>query len=125
MYKIIFTFAGFSGLVAVALGAFAAHGLKGKLDQQLLHAFETGVNYQMFHTLVLLQTCFMIQQWGKNWALEYASYAFAMGILLFSGSLYLLALTSMKWLGPITPLGGLFFILGWALLALGIWQHAH
>lgn len=121
--NIIFAFAGASGLVAVVLGAFAAHGLKGKLDERLFHAFETGVNYQMSHTLVLLLCCLMIDQWGKHWSLEYAAYMFIAGIFLFSGSLYLLAITGMKWLGPVTPVGGLCFIAGWCLLTIGIWRH--
>ena len=124
MIKFIYIFAGLSGLVAVALGAFGAHALRGKLDDRLMHAFETGVNYQMSHTLVLLLCCLMIQQWGRHWSLEFAAYAFALGILLFSGSLYLLVMTGMKWLGPVTPLGGVCFIIGWGFVTIGIWQHA-
>lgn len=124
MIKFIFIFAGFSGLVSVVFGAFGAHALRDKLDERLLHAFEIGVNYQMSHTLALLSCCLMIQHWGKHWSLEYATYAFALGIVLFSGSLYLLALTGVKWLGPVTPLGGLCLVVGWCLLTIGIWQHS-
>ena len=124
MIKLVFIFAGLSGFLAVALGAFAAHGLRGKLDDRLMHAFETGVSYQISHTLVLILCCVMIEQWGKHWSLEYAAYSFALGIVFFSGSLYLLAVTGMKWLGPVTPIGGLFFMIGWLLLTVGIWQLA-
>ena len=122
MHKLIFAFAAFSGLASVVLGAFASHGLK-QLPAPTLHAFETGVHYQMSHSLVLLVTCVLLELWGRHWALVYASYAFVFGIILFSGSLYLLALTGMKWLGPVTPLGGLGLIAGWLLLLVGIWRN--
>jgi len=124
MLKVIFTFAGLSGLVSVILGAFGAHALRGKLDERLMHAFETGVNYQLGHSIVLLICCMLIQQWGKHWSLEFAAYSFTAGIILFSGSLYLLAITGMKWLGPVTPIGGLCLIVGWTLLSIGIWQNS-
>lgn len=123
MLKLAFAFAAFSGLTAVVLGAFASHGLRGALEARLLHAFETGVTYQMSHSIVLLVVLVLIEQWGKHWALVYASGFYVAGILLFSGSLYLLALTGMKWLGPVTPIGGLALIVGWALLLVGIWQN--
>lgn len=124
MLKIIFTFAGISGLVGVALGAFGAHALRDKLSERLMHAFETGVSYQISHTLVLIFCCIMIEQWGRHWALEYAAVAFTAGIVLFSGSLYLISILDVAWLGPATPLGGLCFILGWAFLTIGIWQNS-
>ena len=123
MIRLIFTFAAASGLVSVVLGAFAAHGLRGQLDERLEHAFETGVHYQMIHSVVLLIVGLMVEHWGRHWALSSAAWSFVAGIFLFSGSLYLLALTGMKWLGPITPIGGLAFIVGWGLLAVGIWQN--
>jgi uncharacterized membrane protein YgdD (TMEM256/DUF423 family) len=124
MLKIIFTFAGISGLVSVVLGAFGAHLLRGKIDERLMHAFETGVHYHLAHSIVLLFCCLLIQQWGKHWSLEFAAYSFSAGIILFSGSLYLLSVTGMKWLGPITPLGGLCLIVGWCLLSISIWQNS-
>ena len=123
MIRLLFTFGALSGLVSVVLGAFAAHGLRGKLAPELEHAFETGVHYQMMHSIAILVTGSMIMHWGRHWALVSASWSFALGILLFSGSLYLLALTGMRWLGPVTPVGGLAFIVGWGLLAIGIWQN--
>lgn len=122
MTRMLFAVAALSGLMSVVLGAFASHGLRGRLDDGLLRAFETGVTYQMTHSLVLLVTALAIERWGAHWALSSAAAAFATGIVLFSGSLYLLALTGMKWLGPVTPIGGLFLIVGWALLAYGAWQ---
>jgi uncharacterized membrane protein YgdD (TMEM256/DUF423 family) len=124
MPKWAFMFAAISGLLSVGLGAFAAHGLRGRLDARLMNTFETGVSYQFTHTLALFGVCILMTLWERHWSLVYASYAFMLGIVLFSGSLYLLALTHMKWPGPITPLGGLFFMIGWALLAVGIWQKA-
>ena len=123
MIRLVFAFGGLSGLLSVVLGAFAAHGLRGKIDPNLAHAFETGVHYQMMHSIALLVVGLMLEHWGRHWALLAASWSFALGILLFSGSLYLLTLTSMKWLGPVTPIGGLFFIVGWGLLTVGIWQN--
>ena len=123
MIRLIFVFGAASGLVSVVLGAFAAHGLKGRIDERLVHAFETGVHYQMIHSVMLIVVGLLTLHWGKHWALVYASWGFVLGIVLFSGSLYLLALTQMKWIGPVTPLGGLAFIIGWALLAVGTWQN--
>ncbi|MEO2177259.1 MAG: DUF423 domain-containing protein [bacterium] len=122
MTKFFFIFAGLSGLTGVLMGAFGAHALRSSLDERAMHAFETGVNYQLTHTVVLLICCFMIEQWGRQLYLEYAAYGFTGGILLFSGSLYLIAVTPMKWLGPVTPLGGLCFILGWVFLTIAIWR---
>lgn len=123
MIRFIFAFGALSGLVSVVLGAFAAHGLRGTVDERSLHAFETGVHYQMMHSVVLIVVGLMIEHWGKHWALTSASVAFALGIVLFSGSLYMLTLAPMRWLGPVTPLGGLAFIVGWGLLTVGTWQN--
>lgn len=120
--KFIFLFAGLSGFLGVALGAFGAHGLRGKLDASAMHAYETAVSYQLFHTLALLVCLLLTIQLGKYWAFTYASFAFTIGILLFSGSLYLLTVFGLKVLGPVTPLGGIFLLAGWILLSLGIWQ---
>ena len=111
--KIAFLFAAAAGGLSVALGAFGAHGLRGRVEDRLLETFQTAVHYQMFHSLVLLLVSFLLLEWGKLLSLEIAVYAFIAGILLFSGSLYGLVLTELKWLGPITPVGGLFFIAGW------------
>ena len=115
--------AGISGGLGVALGAFGAHGLRGKVEDRLLETFQTAVQYQMIHALALLIVAFMMLQSGRNLTLDIAAGAFVVGILLFSGSLYGLVLTDMRWLGPVTPLGGLCFIAGWAaLVAAGLQQ---
>jgi uncharacterized membrane protein YgdD (TMEM256/DUF423 family) len=119
----ILLFAALSGVVMVALGAFAAHGLKSQLPPYLLDVFNTGVQYQAWHTLALLG-CGLWARIMPTKAVLYAALFFATGILLFSGSLYALALTGIKWFGPITPLGGICFIIGWAALAMAAWRSA-
>ncbi|MCB2198356.1 DUF423 domain-containing protein [bacterium] len=110
-----------NGFLAVALGAFAAHGLREILDATHLNTFETGVRYQMIHALALIGTGLLLRQPASR-LLSLAGWAFLIGIILFSGSLYWLALGGPSWLGPVTPLGGLSFLLGWALLAIGSFQ---
>ena len=105
-----------NGFLAVAFGAFGAHALKDILSAGLLEVFKTGVDYQAMHALALLAVGLCARS-GRETALNLAGWAFASGILLFSGSLYLLALTDIRWLGAITPLGGAAFLLGWAALA--------
>ena len=107
------------GLTAVIFGAFGAHLLKKKLNQEQLNSFETGVKYQMYHAIVLLVLGFNLVE---NSSIDsYIIYAFTIGIFLFSFSIYGLVISSannkkLKFLGPITPLGGLFLVLGWSLL---------
>jgi len=100
-----------SGLCSVALGAFGAHALKARLSPELLTVFETGARYQMFHALALLFVATLAPR------ASIAGWLFVAGTVLFSGSLYGLALTGVRWLGAITPFGGLCFIAGWAALA--------
>lgn len=100
---------------AVILGAFAAHGLRGKLTERALEVFHTGVQYQFYHALGILALALLTERLSSSW-LTIAGYSWALGIVLFSGSLYLLAITGIKWFGPITPLGGVLFILGWVSL---------
>lgn len=102
-------------MMSVMLGAFAAHGLKSKLSENLLNTFQTGVQYQMYHSLALILLVILYRQIPQSLLLYSAGFMLA-GIILFSGSLYMLALTQMKWFGPITPIGGVCFIVGWALL---------
>ncbi|MDU0354879.1 DUF423 domain-containing protein [Paraglaciecola aquimarina] len=113
--KLILSFAALSAMLSVVLGAFAAHGLKNQLSETLLSAFQTGVHYQMFHSLALILVVVLYRQMPHSLMIWSAGFMIA-GIILFSGSLYLLALTQVKWFGPITPLGGVCFIVGWALL---------
>lgn len=113
---ILVTGAGFA-MLAVLIGAFAAHGLKQVLDAYSLGLIETAARYQMYHALALLIAAVFstIPQFPTR-CLKLAAIAFTLGIVLFSGSLYLLALSGIKWLGAITPLGGVAFILGWLAL---------
>jgi uncharacterized membrane protein YgdD (TMEM256/DUF423 family) len=105
----------------VALGAFGAHGLRARGDSDLLVIFETGVRYQMYHALALLVVGWAATRWPG--ALVTASgWLFLVGILLFSGSLYLMTFTGARWLGAITPLGGMCFIIGWVLLAIAAFK---
>ena len=108
--------AGFA-LLAVVLGAFAAHGLKAVLDAQQLALFETASRYQMYHALALLVVGGMLTnpQFSRL-LLKLAALAFILGIILFSGSLYLLALVGVSWLGTITPLGGIVLLSGWLVM---------
>ena len=106
-----------NGLLAVAFGAFAAHALKGLLSDGLLAVFNTAVDYQAIHALALLAVGLLGQQTRDPRLLRWSGWAFATGILLFSGSLYLLALTDARWLGAVTPLGGTAFLIGWGFLA--------
>ena len=106
-----------SAFVAVALGAFAAHGLRARLAPELLAVFETGVRYQMYHALALLAVAWACTRWPGS-LVSAGGWLFVAGTLLFSGSLYVLALTGVRWLGAITPLGGLAFLAGWLCLAL-------
>jgi uncharacterized membrane protein YgdD (TMEM256/DUF423 family) len=105
-----------NGFLAVAFGAFAAHALKNLLSAGLLEVFQTGVEYQAMHALALLAAGLLGRD-GRSRALNLAGWAFATGILLFSGSLYILALTDIRWMGAVTPFGGTAFLLGWGALA--------
>lgn len=109
------------GFFAVALGAFAAHGLKKRMSPEGLTLFETGTKYQMYHALALVLVALLMGR-GWNGAGSLAGWAFSAGIVLFSGSLYLLALTGARWMGAVTPLGGVAFLVGWAALAWGLFS---
>jgi len=104
--------------LAVALGAFGAHALRARLTPETLATFETGVRYHMYHALALFAVAIVVGKWpSSTWAAA-AGWLFVVGILIFSGSLYLLAVTGIRWLGAITPIGGVAFLAGWACLAL-------
>ncbi len=115
MMKIYLAAAAASAMLSVILGAFAAHGLKSRLAENLLDTFQTGVQYQMLHSLALILLVILYRLLPHD-LLHYSAAFMLAGIVLFSGSLYMLAITQIKWFGPITPLGGLCFIIGWALL---------
>ena len=105
----------------VAAGAFGAHLLRSIVPTDLLAVFETGARYQMYHSFGILIVALTMSRWPSRLTLA-AGRLFILGILLFSGSLYLLALTGIRWLGAITPLGGVAFLTGWACLALAAWR---
>lgn len=109
------------GFLAVALGAFAAHALKARLGADLLATFEVGVRYQMYHALALLAVGLVYKAWPGR-LLAASGWLFVIGIVVFSGSLYVLSLSGIRWLGAITPLGGIAFLAGWACLARGVWK---
>ena len=99
------------------LGAFASHALKDRLSEQALAIWETGTKYQMYHALALIAIALLIARFPSSRLFVVAGYAFISGILIFSGSLYALSLSGIKWLGAITPLGGVALIVGWGCLA--------
>ena len=106
-------------LLGVALGAFAAHGLKSVLSPELLNIFKTAVDYQFIHGLGLI-FCGLIYQQHQQKFIKLSGWLLLAGIIIFSGSLYLLVITDIRWLGAITPLGGTAFILAWASLIVGM-----
>ena len=122
MDRTFFVLGSLSGGLAVALGAFAAHGLRSRLTPDLLASFETGARYQMYHALALLAVAWAVTHWTRSAFPVYAGWLFVVGTILFSFSLYLLALTGARWLGAITPLGGVAFVAGWVCLALAAWR---
>ena len=113
--------AAFFGFTGVGLGAFAAHGLKNRLSPEYLAIFHTGVTYQLVHTLALLGVALLATQIPGR-LVTWAGASFAIGILLFSGSLYVLTLTGFSKLGIVTPFGGLAFLAGWLCLGLAAWR---
>ncbi|MDG2364644.1 MAG: DUF423 domain-containing protein [Methylococcaceae bacterium] len=107
-----------AGLTGVLLGAFGAHGLRESLSPAMLTIYKTGVDYQMWHALALMGIALLLRYNPDEKSLIRAGWFFLLGIVFFSGSLYMLACFNMKWLGMVTPVGGVFFIVGWVLLAL-------
>jgi uncharacterized membrane protein YgdD (TMEM256/DUF423 family) len=115
--RIFFAIGAGSGFIAVALGAFAAHALKSKLPEDLLAVFETGVRYHFYHALALLAVAWACVRWPGNLT-TLSGWLFVSGIVIFSGSLYILALTGVRALGAVTPIGGAAFLAGWFCLLL-------
>ena len=121
MDRLFFTLGSLSAFIAVALGAFAAHGLKSRLEPAMLATFETGVRYHMYHALALLAVGWACTRWPGG-AAQASGWLFVAGTVLFSGSLYALSLTGVRWLGAITPVGGVAFLAGWLCLAWAAWK---
>jgi uncharacterized membrane protein YgdD (TMEM256/DUF423 family) len=120
MERVFFAVGCLSAAVAVTLGAFGAHGLRGRLVPDMLSAFEIGVRYQMYHALALVAVGLALPRWPSP-ALALAGWLFIAGTLVFSGTLYALALSGQRWLGAVTPVGGAALIAGWIVLAWAVW----
>jgi uncharacterized membrane protein YgdD (TMEM256/DUF423 family) len=110
--------------LAVAAGAFGAHALRARLSPEMLGVWETAARYQMYHALGLFGIAIVLDRWPGAGAVA-AGWGFVVGIVIFSGSLYLLSMSGVRWLGAITPLGGLAFLGGWVLLGVHLWRHIH
>jgi uncharacterized membrane protein YgdD (TMEM256/DUF423 family) len=124
MDRLFITLGALSGFLAVAAGAFGAHALRDRLTAAMLDVFQTGVTYQMYHALALVGVGILLARFsidGSVW-LTAAGWLFVGGSVLFSGSLYALSLSGATWLGAITPLGGIAFLVGWLAVAIGIWR---
>ncbi|MCF6094055.1 DUF423 domain-containing protein [Microaerobacter geothermalis] len=118
MLKLFVILGSLNMFLSVALGAFGAHGLKGKISPDLLAIYQTGVQYQMIHAIALIFIAILSDRLGAISLMNWSGWLFQIGILLFSGSLYALSISGIKVLGAITPFGGVAFLLGWILLAL-------
>ncbi|WP_400161984.1 DUF423 domain-containing protein [Brevibacillus sp. TJ4] len=122
--KLFLMLGSISGFLSVALGAFGAHGLKARLDEYSLGVFQTGVTYQTTHALAIILVAMLIKWYPEATGLTWAGWCFVAGTLIFSGSLYTLAISGIKTFGAITPIGGVLFLIGWALLAVHAWKIA-
>lgn len=109
--------------LAVALGAFGAHGLKNMLTDEMLDIFDTGIKYHFYHAVGLLVIGLVAQYMSESLLLQWSGWMMIAGILVFSGSLYILSIAGIRWMGAITPIGGLCFIISWILLALAVWKN--
>ncbi|MFN0121638.1 MAG: DUF423 domain-containing protein [Blastocatellia bacterium] len=121
MDKTFFALGSLLALIGVAAGAFGAHALKTRVDAEMLAVFETGVRYQMYHAFGLIAAALAYARWPSQ-TMTTSGWLFIAGILLFSGSLYLMTFTGLRWLGAITPLGGVAFLAGWGCLAWAAWN---
>lgn len=110
--KLFIIFGSILGLLGVAAGAFGAHALENHLDASMLDIWETAAKYQLYHALALFGAAWLVTQSPSSWA-NAAGWAFFIGTIIFSGSLYILTLSGIKWLGAITPIGGVSLMAGW------------
>ena len=118
MFRLAILLGAGNAILAIILGAFAAHGLRDSLSEKMLSVFNTAVNYQAYHALGLILIGILLAQHTQSRLLIFSEWIMLLGIILFCGSLYGLSLTGITWLGMITPLGGLSFIIAWLLVAL-------
>lgn len=123
MIRTFFVLGAIFAMAAVAAGAFGAHALRARLEPAMLDVFETAARYQMYHALALFAIAWGVDRWGEG-PVVWAGWAFVVGIVVFSGSLYVLSLTGARWLGAITPIGGAALLVGWGLLAWAAWSSA-
>ena len=121
MERVFVLFAALFGFLGVAAGAFGSHVLKERMSADLLQIFETAVQYQVYHALALLGVAWWITRCPSQTAV-WSGWLFIAGVLIFSGSLYLLTLTDTRWLGAITPIGGTALLIGWICLAIAAWR---
>ncbi len=121
MERVFFVLGALSAFIGVAAGAFAAHGLKSRISAEMLSVFEIGVRYQMYHAFALIAAAWAQARWPSA-IVTAGGWFFVIGTILFSGSLYLLSVSGVRWFGAITPLGGVAFLAGWACLAWGVWR---
>lgn len=122
MARLFMVIMGISGALVVGLGAFGAHALESRLSADMLETYQTAARYHFYHTLALLAVVVAAERWPTSNLPTLSGWLFVGGIVVFSGSLYLLVFTGMSWLGAITPLGGVAFISGWLLLAVVAWR---
>jgi uncharacterized membrane protein YgdD (TMEM256/DUF423 family) len=120
MFQIFVAIGGINALIAVALGAFGAHGLQGHLSNDMMSVFETGVKYHFYHALGLIAIGLISTHLPESSLLKSSGWLMLAGIVLFSGSLYVLSTTGIKWLGAITPFGGMAFIVAWLLVVIAV-----
>jgi uncharacterized membrane protein YgdD (TMEM256/DUF423 family) len=121
MERLFFGLGALSAFLGVALGAFGAHALKARLTPELLVTFEVGVRYQMYHAFALLAVGWAQTRWPGA-VLNASGWLFVAGTVIFSGSLYALSLTGMRWLGAVAPIGGIALLAGWLCLAWAVWK---
>lgn len=122
MQKLFLTIGSIAMALAVMLGAFGAHGLKSRLTEEMIGIFETGVNYHFYHAIGLLILGLIAGYLPDSSLLKWSGWLMIAGILIFSGSLYILSTSGTRWLGAITPIGGLCFISAWILLTIAVWK---
>lgn len=122
MAKLFIVLGSLSAFLAVALGAFGAHGLKSKLSKEMFSIYETAVNYHIIHALALIMVGILAKWLSDFGYLNWSGWLFLAGTVIFSGSLYVLSVTGIRQFGAITPIGGVSFLIGWLLLALVAWK---
>ena len=124
MARVFFILGSLIGAASVALGAFGAHALRDRIEPAMLANYQTGVTYMFFHSLALFVVVLAMTRWPASRLPVWSGWLFAAGIVFFSASLFILSLTGQRWLGAVTPIGGLAFIVGWLLLAATAWRGA-